>query len=176
MKVAVTAVEDADGEGKPPEVVPGLNRMSSDIVKTFLVEDSPAIQEVLMEAMELVAPMKFVGLVASEEDAVQWLTTHQDAWHLAIIDLVLHRGTGFGVLQACRERSIMQKVVVLTSYREEDMWQRCRELGADGVFDKSHQIEELVDFCRVHAAYLKFISETDAAAEQLAEQRAIFPT
>ena len=146
--------------------------MSGDILNSFLVEDSPAIQEVLIEAMELIAPMKFVGLATTEDDAVQWLAANSDTWDLAIIDLVLHRGTGFGVLQACRERSPMQKVVVLTSYREEGMWQRCRELGADGVFDKSHQIEELVDFCRVHAAYLKFMSETDLLAGHLAEQRA----
>ena len=146
--------------------------MSGGILNTFLVEDSTAIQEVLIEAMELIAPMKFVGLATTEDEAVQWLTANSNAWDLTIIDLVLHRGTGFGVLHACRERSAMQKVVVLTSYREEDMWQRCRQLGADGVFDKSHQIEELVDFCRVHAAYLKFMSETDSLVEHLAEQRA----
>ena len=146
--------------------------MSGGILNTFLVEDSTAIQEVLIEAMELIAPMRFVGLATTEDKAVQWLTANSNAWDLTIIDLVLQRGTGFGVLHACRERSAMQKVVVLTSYREEDMWQRCRELGADGVFDKSHQIEELVDFCRVHAAYLKFMSETDSLVEHLAEQRA----
>lgn len=146
--------------------------MSGDILQTFLVEDSPAIQEVLVEAMELIAPMKFVGLATTEDDAVQWLAANGGAWDLAIIDLVLNKGTGFGVLHACRERSAMQKVVVLTSYREEDMWQRCRELGADNVFDKSHQIEELVDFCRVHAVYLKFMAETNLLAEHLAEQRA----
>ena len=145
--------------------------MSGGILNTFLVEDSTAIQEVLVEAMELIAPMKFVGLATTEDEAVQWLTANCNAWDLTIIDLVLHRGTGFGVLHACRARSAMQKVVVLTSYREEDMWQRCRELGADGVFDKSHQIEELVDFCRVHAAYLKFMSETELLAGHIAEQR-----
>ena len=146
--------------------------MSGGILNTFLVEDSTAIQEVLVEAMELIAPMRFVGLATTEDKAVQWLTANSNAWDLTIIDLVLQRGTGFGVLHACRERSAMQKVVVLTSYREEDMWQRCRQLGADGVFDKSHQIEELVDFCRVHAAYLRFMSETDSLVEHLAERRA----
>ena len=146
--------------------------MSGDILNTFLVEDSPALQEVLVEAMELIAPIKFVGLATTEDAAVQWLAANRNAWDLTIIDLVLHKGTGFGVLGACKQRSAQQKVVVLTSYREEEMWQRCRELGADGVFDKSHQIEELVDFCRVHAAYLKFMSETDSLVEHLAEQRA----
>ena len=161
----------AIAQPNPPAKSPSAHRISGDILNTFLVEDSPAIQEVLIEAMELVAPMTFVGVATTEEDAVRWLASNQQAWHVTIIDLVLNAGTGFGVLLACKERSSMQKVVVLTSYREEDMWQRCRELGADGVFDKSHQIEELVDFCRVHAAYLKFMSETEALARQLAEPR-----
>ena len=155
-----------------PSVIEAAARTGLHLTRENLLFDSVPTAGSVPDGVELIAPMKFVGLATTEDEAVQWLTANSNAWDLTIIDLVLHRGTGFGVLHACRARSAMQKVVVLTSYREEDMWQRCRELGADNVFDKSHQIEELVDFCRVHAVYLKFMAETNLLAEHLAEQRA----
>jgi len=41
--------------------------------------------------------------------------------------------------------------VVLTSHNQENLMVRCRELGADEVFDKSHDVEKLVRFCQRHA-------------------------
>jgi len=39
------------------------------------------------------------------------------------------------------------KLVVLTNYATPDMRQKCLELGADRVFDKSHEIDGLIQYC-----------------------------
>jgi two-component system OmpR family response regulator len=36
---------------------------------------------------------------------------------------------------------------VLSNYATPDMRIRCRQLGADAVFDKATEIEDLIDFC-----------------------------
>jgi DNA-binding NarL/FixJ family response regulator len=51
------------------------------------------------------------------------------------------------VLQACRGRRPTQKVVVLTNYATPDIRARCAELGVDAVFDKSNEIDTLIDYC-----------------------------
>ena len=51
------------------------------------------------------------------------------------------------MLKACRERNPEQKVVVLTNYATPDIRVRCHQLGVDAVFDKSNDIEALIDFC-----------------------------
>ena len=38
--------------------------------------------------------------------------------------------------------------VVLTNFATSDVRRRCLELGADAVFDKSNQIDALIDYCR----------------------------
>lgn len=124
------------------------------LISAFLVEDKPAIRHTLVETMEEIAPLKFVGLADSEDAATQWLHAHPGGWDLAIVDLFLAQGTGFGVLIACRTRKLAQKVVVLTSYNQRDLLRRCRELGADEVFDKSQDVDKLVDFCKAHAQNL----------------------
>lgn len=121
------------------------------LLSTFLVEDKPEIRDTVVEAMEEVAPLKFVGHAASEAAARQWLRTFNDDWQLAIIDLFLSEGSGFGVLRDCQSRKPNQKVVVLTSYCHQNITDRCLQLGADRVFDKSADIEELVAYCKAHA-------------------------
>ncbi len=128
------------------------------LISAFLVEDRPEIRETLVEAMEEIAPLKFVGLADSEATARQWLHSHPGGWDLAIVDLFLAQGTGFGVLIECQTRKLAQKVVVLTSYSQRDLLRRCRELGADEVFDKSQDVEKLVDFCKAHAKTLASIN------------------
>jgi len=51
------------------------------------------------------------------------------------------------VLAACRDRPSRQKVVVLSNYATVDIRQRCAQLGVDAVFDKSNEIDALVDYC-----------------------------
>ncbi|MBP9953954.1 MAG: response regulator transcription factor, partial [Ottowia sp.] len=77
----------------------------------------------------------------------EWLVNHTSQWDLAIVDLFLKQGSGLGVLQATRERNPDQKVVVLTNYATPDIRVRCHQLGVDAVFDKSNDIEALIDFC-----------------------------
>lgn len=124
------------------------------VISAFLVEDKPDIRRTLVEAMEEIAPLRFVGHADSETGARQWLGQHEADWDLAIVDLFLAEGTGFGVLKDCQRRTARQKVIVLTSHSQENILSRCRELGADEVFDKSHDVEKLVSFCRKHAASL----------------------
>jgi DNA-binding NarL/FixJ family response regulator len=66
----------------------------------------------------------------------------------------LKQGSGLGVLAACRNRPARQKVVVLSNYATTDIRQRCAQLGVDAVFDKSNEIDALVDFCLQHTSVL----------------------
>lgn len=124
------------------------------VINAFLVEDKPDIRRTLVEAMEEIAPLRFVGHADSETSARQWLGSHNEDWDLAIVDLFLAEGSGFGVLKDCQQRTARQKVVVLTSHNQENILHYCRELGADEVFDKSQDVEKLVLYCQAHAASL----------------------
>ncbi len=125
------------------------------VINTFLVEDRADIRDTLIQAMQEISPCRFVGHADSESMASQWLQTYADDWQLAIVDLFLADGSGFGVLKHCQQRLPRQKVVVLTSYSHENIVSKCLELGADEVFDKSGELEDLVDYCRAHAASLE---------------------
>ena len=115
--------------------------------KTYLVEDSPLIRENLAGFLEEVADAQVVASAATEGDAVAWLRSHRDGWDLAVVDLFLLQGNGFGVIKACRERRSDQKVVVLSNYATNDMRKRSEALGADAFFDKSAELEQFLAWC-----------------------------
>lgn len=121
-------------------------------LRTYLVEDNATIRENLVETLEELASVRSLGWSDTEEDARHWLAAHPGGWDLVIVDLFLRQGSGLGVLEAARERSGEQRTVVLSNYATPDMRRRCAELGADAVFDKSNEIDALVEYCLALAA------------------------
>jgi DNA-binding NarL/FixJ family response regulator len=116
-------------------------------LRTYIVEDNATIRENLIGTLEELASVASLGWAESESDARHWLENNRACWDLAIVDLFLKQGSGLGVLEACQERGRGQRVVVLSNYATDDMRQRCAQLGADAVFDKSNEIDALVDYC-----------------------------
>ncbi|MET0544590.1 MAG: response regulator [Variovorax sp.] len=116
-------------------------------LKTYIVEDNPTIRENLIGTLEELTFISAVGFAETEADARRWLRDNGDEWELAIVDLFLKQGSGLGVLQACSARKPNQKVVVLSNYATPDIRKRCAQLGVDAVFDKSNEIDALLDFC-----------------------------
>ncbi|MES2530975.1 MAG: response regulator [Pseudomonadota bacterium] len=124
-------------------------------LKTYIVEDNLTIRENLVGTLEELTCIETIGFAEAEDDARRWLSDHQDEWELAIVDLFLKQGSGLGVLQECMTRRPYQKVVVLSNYATPDIRKRCAQLGVDAVFDKSNEIDALIDFCVEQAAALQ---------------------
>lgn len=121
-------------------------------LKTYIVEDNLTIRENLVGTLEELTCLVAIGHAESEDEAREWFRTHEDEWELAIVDLFLRQGSGLGVLQECAGRRTGQKVIVLSNYATPDIRKRCAQLGVDAVFDKSNEIDALIDFCVAHAA------------------------
>jgi len=115
--------------------------------RVFIVEDSPVIRANLIDALEELTPVSVVGWSDGEAGALAWLAEHPDGWDLLIVDLFLKQGSGLGVLQACKHRPPERKLVVFSNYATIDLRMKCMELRADAVFDKSNEIDGLIDFC-----------------------------
>lgn len=115
---------------------------------TFLVEDDPAVRQGLILALQEMSSAQVIGVADSENNAVAWLTQAGNPWDLAVVDVDLREGSGFGVLQSVRARSASQQVVVLSNHAETDIRRVCLALGADHVFHKTTELERFFDFCR----------------------------
>ena len=117
-------------------------------LKAFIVEDSPVILENLIATLEELAQVEVVGSVPDEAGAVRWMSRDPEAnADLFIVDVFLRSGTGLGVLQAAQQLGVRGRRVVLTNYATEEMRRRCASLGAERVFDKSRELDDLIAYC-----------------------------
>ena len=116
-------------------------------LRIFLVEDNLLIRENLSSTLTEMVGAAFVGWAEGERESIDWLCNDSNDWDLVIVDLFLKQGNGLGVVAACRSRASGNRLVVLTNYATPAVRERCMALGADAVFDKSNDIEKLVEFC-----------------------------
>ena len=123
-------------------------------LNAYLVEDNPLIRKELVATLEELAGVNVVGWASGESAAVGWLANAEHDPALVIVDLFLEEGSGMGVLRAMHQRVKPLRTVVLSNYATPEVRQRCMELGADRVFDKSGDIEDLLNYCRETAASL----------------------
>jgi len=113
----------------------------------FVVEDSETIRNSLVAALEEWVPVRVVGFAESAPQAIQQLLDPKATCDLAIVDVMLREGTGVDVLSALRKANSPVRRVVLTNYATPLVRDHCLALGADRVFDKSSEVEALLDYC-----------------------------
>ena len=121
-------------------------------LKAYIVEDNPVIRENLIATLEELVPVEVVGTAEDESTAMTWLGQSDHPVDLVIVDIFLKAGSGLGVLRAAQALPHAHKMVVLSNYATQDMRRKCLELGADKVFDKSHEIDSLISYCNRLAA------------------------
>jgi DNA-binding NarL/FixJ family response regulator len=116
-------------------------------VRVFVVEDVRQMRAALAELFESVPGFRTVAAATTEAEANLWLDEHPGGWDLAVVDLVLQQGSGMGVVARCNAQPVRGKVVVFSAYASPAVYDRCLELGADAVIQKS-DTAALLAFCR----------------------------
>lgn len=116
-------------------------------ISTVIAEDNPALLELLTGMLDGIDGIRIVGSAASEADAIALIQATRP--QLAIVDLELREGTGLKVLSAIQNmpsESGSTRVVVFSNHSHPVVRSRCLSLGAEAFFDKSFQMDELLEF------------------------------
>ena len=142
----------ADAAGAAPRARAQDDGLPARPLDVFVVEDNVIVLESLIAALEELAPVHVVGTAADERVAVDWLASGGERCDVVIVDIFLRTGSGLGVIAAARRRRPEAAVVVLSNYATDEMRARCLAGGADRVFDKSRDIDQLVAYCVALAA------------------------
>ena len=116
-------------------------------LKTVIVEDNPVLLDLLTGMLASIPGVDLVGHADSEPAAIALLREARP--QLAIVDLELRAGTGLKVLGALHDASAdfgAPRAVVFSNHAHPAVKSRCLDLGAAAFFDKSFQMEELLEF------------------------------
>jgi two-component system OmpR family response regulator len=119
----------------PPEFQ--IRTGDEEVMHALVVEDSPQIAERLVELVTVPNRVEVVATAATEDEALAACDRHTVS--LAIVDLQLAQGTGFGVIRRLRAATGNNPacIVVLTNHAVPALKVAAFEAGADYFLDKS---------------------------------------
>jgi two-component system, OmpR family, response regulator len=116
-------------------------------LQVFVIEDNATIRENLVGTLEELTCVRVMGTSATEAEALEWLSKNEAGWDMIIVDLFLKQGSGIHLAQHIQRARPAQRIVVFSNYVNASVRKRCAQLGVDAVFDKSTEIDALVDYC-----------------------------
>lgn len=134
-------------------------------MRVLLVEDNPLVCEQVRHTVQAIPGASVVHTAATARQANDWLLAHPEDWDLALVDIFLSQGHGFEVLRCCRDRLPHQRAVVLSNYTRDPVRHHARAAGADAVFDKSFDMEALVDYLVRHSSLCRADAPSAAHAQ-----------
>lgn len=125
-------------------------------LNVFVVEDSPAVRDIMLEQLADLPNVICSGYADSEMTAIEDL--RRTACDLLILDIKLKAGTGIGVLRAISAGGWSKPPatrIIFSNYTDHAFRTLARSLGATHFFDKTRDFPTL----------LALISDLAAAAQ-----------
>jgi DNA-binding NarL/FixJ family response regulator len=110
-------------------------------LRVLLVEDAALLIDQVRELLATIGKVGEVKVVSTEHDAIRALADFEP--DLAIVDLKLKEGTGFGVLRSLSDVSARPKVIIFTNYSLPNYKQLSEIFGADYFLDKAKDFDTL---------------------------------
>jgi two-component system, NarL family, response regulator DevR len=107
----------------------------------FIVEDSPAVRDALVDLLKDLDGVRVVGVADSPNAAIEAVFATRP--NCVVLDFQLAGGTAIDVLRGVRPHLPNMVVIVLTNYPSAGYRRASINAGADWFLDKSTQFEEV---------------------------------
>jgi two-component system, NarL family, response regulator LiaR len=131
------------------------------VIKVLIVDDHAVVREGLRTFLELQDGLEVVGEAGDGEEALE--EGQRLAPDVILMDLVMPKLDGVGAMRALRDRVPDARVIVLTSFLEDDRLLPAIQAGAAGYLLKNVQPSELARAIRA-AARGEAVIDPSAAA------------
>jgi DNA-binding NarL/FixJ family response regulator len=115
-------------------------------MKVFVVEDSPAICERIVQMVREVQDVEVVGTADDVLGAIRGIESNTP--NTVILDIRLINGDGLNVLQFVKRTMPELKVIVLTNSSSEQHRKLAQRYGADAFLDKSNDFMQIAELLR----------------------------
>ncbi|MBL8205684.1 MAG: response regulator transcription factor [Blastocatellia bacterium] len=122
-------------------LLPAQNRL-----RLFIADDSQLILDNLSALLQLVPGIQIVGTAQTTKAAIQGIQRLTP--DLVILDFQLSDGNGLDVLKVIKHQDTGPTVIMFTNHVYPPYREHCTQWGADHFFDKSQDVERVVETCQ----------------------------
>ncbi len=134
--------------------------MTGEAIRVLIVDDHAVVREGLRTFLELQDGIEVAGEAADGSEALELAAKLQP--DVILMDLVMPRLDGVSAMRAVRERAPRSRVIVLTSFLDDERLLPAVEAGADGYLLKDVEPAELARAIRGAQAGEAMIAPTVA--------------
>src|SRR5450759_3376193 len=110
-------------------------------MKIVIADDSSLFRDRIKDLLKDLNNVEIVGEAVNGLEALKLIEDKKP--DLAILDIRMPEMTGIEVLRKIREKGIVVKICMLTSYPYKQYKERCLAEGADYFFDKNLDIKQI---------------------------------
>jgi DNA-binding NarL/FixJ family response regulator len=111
-------------------------------VTALIVDDHPLVRHGLRDVIGHNSRFKIVGEASNGEEALRLLTCLKP--QIVILDIDMPRLNGLETIRAIRQLPFAVKVIILTMYKEEDMFNAAMDLGVKAYVLKENAANEII--------------------------------
>ena len=138
-------------------------------VTVMIVDDHPLLRHGLREVIGHNSRFKIVGEAADGEEAMRLFVTLKP--DIAVIDIDMPRLNGLETIRALRQQAFAIKTIILTMYKEEDMFNAAMDLGAKAYVLKENAANDIMAALEKVARGEAFVSPLMLEAGQRRSER-----
>jgi NarL family two-component system response regulator LiaR len=124
-----------------------MSMIKPNTVRVMIVDDHDMVRKGLAVFLEAFDDLELVGEAANGQEAVRLCAEVQP--HVVLMDLVMPEMDGIAATRAIRQVRPDVKVIVLTSFGDQDFVQRALQAGAIGYLLKNASIDEIASAIRM---------------------------
>jgi DNA-binding NarL/FixJ family response regulator len=125
-------------------------------ISILIVDDHPVFRRGLREILDMEPDFRIIGEAGDGEAALELMRNRKP--RVAVIDIEMPKLTGLELADCVQREKIPVKLLVLTMYQEESIFDRAMDLGVMGYLVKDSADDDIVHAIRAVARGDYFIS------------------
>jgi len=139
-------------------------------LKVLIVDDHPLFRRGLREVIEESNRFVVVGEASDGEEAIRLVS--ELGPDVAVVDIDMPRFNGLQLARAIRKLGLPVRIVFLTMYKEEDMFNAAMDLGVKGYVVKESAADDILTALDRVAQGETFVSQAISRMQQRRSERA----
>ncbi len=112
-------------------------------IKVIIADDHPVMRSGVKSVLQTDTRIEIISESSNGEDAYNSIIKHQP--DIALIDIEMPKLTGLEIARRLSEEKIKTKIIFLTMYKEQDMFDEAMDAGAFGYVLKENAVEDVLE-------------------------------